>query len=361
MTARIGLALSGGGSRAAAFHLGCLRALHDLDLLDQVRVVSAISGGALFAATWAYGPVQFSEFDALITDLLRRGIQRQMIQQALSPASVARGAVSAGQVILPGRGEKKSRRWNRTEAFARYLDEDLFPSAHLDRPTMPGRAVVLTATDLRTGASVRFGSNVSSCSRYGTIANPVTLGTAVAASAAYPLLLPAIERKWSFTTREGSTRTETVMLSDGGIYDNLGLSVLQPGRSQEHSDHVYDVTHVILCDAGRGPLATRTPRFLLGRNTRAFEIVHAQAQNYGRGRLHEWGASGALRGFVMAYLGQRDSRLPTVVADLVPAEAVTRYPTNFAAIPASDFQALSTRGEQLTRILLPRYCPDLLG
>ena len=41
----IGLALSGGGSRAAAFHLGCLRALHDRDLLRRVRVISVISGG----------------------------------------------------------------------------------------------------------------------------------------------------------------------------------------------------------------------------------------------------------------------------------------------------------------------------
>ena len=40
---RIGLALSGGGSRAIAFHLGCLRALHDYGLLDDVDVISAVS------------------------------------------------------------------------------------------------------------------------------------------------------------------------------------------------------------------------------------------------------------------------------------------------------------------------------
>jgi NTE family protein len=261
---------------------------------------------------------------------------------------------------LPGRRDSKIRTWNRTEAFARYLDEILFPNARLDRPTPPGRAVVLTATDLRTGAAVRFGSKVSSCSRYGSITDTVTLGTAVASSAAYPLLLPAVERRWIFTTSDGASRTETVMLSDGGIFDNLGLSVLQPGRSAAHTDHAYDVTHVISCDAGRGPLASRTRRFLIGRNARAFEIVHAQAQNHGRGRLHEWGASGALRGFVMAYLGQQDARLPVPVSDLVPAEAVAHYPTNFASMPSADFKALATRGEQLVRVLLPHYCPDLL-
>ena len=37
-TSKIGLALSGGGSRAIAFHLGCLRALNQLGLLDRVSV-----------------------------------------------------------------------------------------------------------------------------------------------------------------------------------------------------------------------------------------------------------------------------------------------------------------------------------
>jgi hypothetical protein len=63
----------------------------------------------------------------------------------------------------------------------------------------------------------------------------------------------------------------------------------------------------------------------------------------------------------MAYLGQRDARLPSSVADLVPVEAIVRYPTNFAAMPTADFKSLTTRGEQLLRVLLHHYCPDLLG
>lgn len=62
----------------------------------------------------------------------------------------------------------------------------------------------------------------------------------------------------------------------------------------------------------------------------------------------------------MAYLGQRDNLLPSPLADLVPAEAVAGYPTNFAAMSPSDFTALTTRGEQLIRALLPHYCPELL-
>lgn len=55
---RIGLALSGGDSRAIAFHLGCLRALDDRGNLSQTRVISSVSGGSVIAAMYAY-PTDF--------------------------------------------------------------------------------------------------------------------------------------------------------------------------------------------------------------------------------------------------------------------------------------------------------------
>src|SRR3954466_10920261 len=44
------LCLSGGGFRAALFHLGALRRLHELGILSQVDVISSVSGGSIFAA-----------------------------------------------------------------------------------------------------------------------------------------------------------------------------------------------------------------------------------------------------------------------------------------------------------------------
>ena len=52
----IGLALSGGGSRAIAFHLGSLRALNDIGLLEKINVISTISGGSVIGAYYAYYP-----------------------------------------------------------------------------------------------------------------------------------------------------------------------------------------------------------------------------------------------------------------------------------------------------------------
>ncbi|HTL13198.1 MAG TPA: patatin-like phospholipase family protein [Bdellovibrionota bacterium] len=50
MDEKIGLSLSGGGFRASFFHLGALRRLAQLGLLERVQVLSTVSGGSLLAA-----------------------------------------------------------------------------------------------------------------------------------------------------------------------------------------------------------------------------------------------------------------------------------------------------------------------
>ncbi|MFJ3800007.1 hypothetical protein ACIPSJ_27460 [Streptomyces sp. NPDC090088] len=71
--------------------------------------------------------------------------------------------------------------------------------------------------------------------------------------------------------------------------------------------------------------------------------------------MHEWAASGCIDGFALAYLGMKDHRLPAPPADSVPRSAVATYPTNFAAMTRTHFGAITTRGEQLMRSVLPMY------
>ena len=47
---RIGVALSGGGFRASAYHLGVFRKLDELGLLDKVDLFSCVSGGSIAGA-----------------------------------------------------------------------------------------------------------------------------------------------------------------------------------------------------------------------------------------------------------------------------------------------------------------------
>jgi NTE family protein len=359
---RIGVAVSGGGFRATAFGLGCLRALHDAGLLPNVIVISGISGGSLLTALYAYTPGTFADFDATTVGLLRGGLQGALIRRALAPAALARQALAAGRVLAPRSpgSQPRLRTANRTDALRAELANRSFGDRTLDQVTRPGLATVITATDLRTSNAVRFGSTRSSCSAYGTITESVTVADAVAASAAYPLLLPAIERSYTFTRSETSPPAEQVLLlSDGGIYDNLGLTALEPGRSAEHTAHVYHLDYVIACDAGRGRLPLAAGHFAGTRLQRSFSTVHRRAQDAARAKLHDAAQSGQLRGFVHAYLGMPDQRLPVPVADLVPVAKVQDYPTDFKAMTEADMQLITTRGEQLTRVLLAHYCPNL--
>lgn len=355
---RVGLALSGGGFRATAFGLGCLRALHDTGVLDKVTVVSGISGGSLLAALWAYGPSDFHEFDNQVVELLRRGLQLELTARALSPVRLGRRSLDLVAAVRPGSRGRPSR--NRTDTLAALLADRAFGTKLLSEVTHPGLSTVLSATDLITSRAVRFGSDFSACSKYGRIVEPIRVADAVAASAAFPLLLPAVQRTYTFE-RQGQHQEQRVALTDGGVYDNLGLSVLEPGRNPSFSDHVYELDYIVACDAGRQEPGRSKARVWPFRMKRSFDITYRKTQDGARARLHAAGATGQIRGFVLAYLGMLDRRLPMPAPGLIPIDRVNEYGTNFKAMTDDDLRAVTSRGEQLTRLLLHHYTPELLA
>jgi predicted acylesterase/phospholipase RssA len=360
-TPRIGLSISGGGFRATCFGLGCLRALHDQGLLPQLTVISGISGGSLLTALYSYGPAEFKEFDALVVEQLRRGLQLEVARRALRPDAAIRTTAHALRAALAHKSAQPVLRGvTRSDALRDTLAARVFGDRRMDQVNHPGLATVITATDLRTSNAVRFGSLRSACSAYGTIREPIRVAEAVAASGAFPLLLPAIERVYTFSrTPDKPGERHAVLLTDGGVYDNLGLSVLEPGRSASHTAHVYDVDYIIACDAGRGRLPLAAGHFATSRLKRSYDITYRRAQDAARARLHQAAEAGLIDGFVHTYLGMPDERMPVPIADLVPDEDVRQYPTNFRAMPEDAMETISLRGEQLTRTLLAHYCPTL--
>jgi predicted acylesterase/phospholipase RssA len=354
----VGLAISGGGFRATAFGLGALRALHDRNILNDVKVVSGISGGSLLTAMWAYGPKAFDEFDATVTALLRSGLQLELARRTFGPRRAAANMISCAAAVLPGR-LKRNRMSTRTEALVDALSSRDFGGKLITEVTHPGLSTVISATDLSTGNAIRFGSKVSSCSPYGYISEPVQVADAVAASAAFPALLPTLNRTYTFNRSDGSQHQKTMLMTDGGVYDNLGLSPLLPGRATAFTSQVYELDYLIAVDAGMGRTVVRAPNFMLGRLKRSFEIAHTRSQDGLRARVHDLAAAGKMRGFVHAYLGMQDSRLPVPVPELVERSIVSSYPTDFARMSAEHLGAITTRGEQLTRALVDHYCPAL--
>jgi len=78
--------------------------------------------------------------------------------------------------------------------------------------------VVLNACELRTGSSFRYGTRESGW-RYGRIAdNDVSVAEAVGASAAYPAILPALDRVYDFVDRRAQHTKSRVIIADGGVF-----------------------------------------------------------------------------------------------------------------------------------------------
>src|SRR5688572_11803468 len=97
LEANIGLALSGGGSRAIAFHLGCLRAPYEAGLLDRVATISSIPGGSVVAALYCTTPGGFDAFEVQARGMLAQGLVRPSIQIALTTTD---GLKPLGQMLL---------------------------------------------------------------------------------------------------------------------------------------------------------------------------------------------------------------------------------------------------------------------
>ena len=92
----------------------------------------------------------------------------------------------------------------------------------------------------------------------------------------------------------------------------------------------------------------------------SFAALHGRSQNAATKRLFDLKQDGRLKGFVLPYLGQNDSRLAFPPDDLVLVSEVQGYPTNFSRMPEVWIDRLSKRGELLTLAVIKEHAPELL-
>ena len=235
--------LSGGGARAAAFGLGVLREMKDTHfkwegkettLLDSVLMISGVSGGSVLASYYAaFGDETLTRFE---DDFLLMDFQSSLIGQIFSPASLYRlGSPWVG----------------RSDILAEEFDRGVYRGVTFGelRRTKPRPRLLVTATDLTTGAPFEFTPEQFAliCSDL----DSVPLSFAVAASSAVPVLLsPMTLRNYagscphsamlaaSVEDLEGAqarmlrTTAQSYLdvqarpylhLVDGGLADNLGV------------------------------------------------------------------------------------------------------------------------------------------
>lgn len=362
----IALALSGGGSRAIAFHLGCMRALYDRGILQKISVISAVSGGSIIAGMYAYSNDSFENFDSRVGAVLKKGLHISTLCKLFAPGILIRiiltNLVSRPAAFTASIFKKPPpfRRWaSRSDALEAALSE-IFKDIDITQVERNNLDIIFNACELRTGTAFRFGNRHSGGWRFGELLdNKIPVAHAVTCSAAYPMLLPAIDREYMFVNKGESSRRR-VIITDGGVYDNLGITCIEPSRNENYSLHTYNVDYIICCNAGYGQLSgEKIPFGFYSRTTSAFESIFRKVQDSGLNRLHIHKQAGKIKGFILPYLGQQDQNLPFLPSDLVKRDEIIGYPTNFAGMPEKKFKLLSKRGEQLTRILLSYYCPEL--
>jgi NTE family protein len=217
-----GLCLSGGGYRAMVFHLGALWRLYEAGLLQSVKRISSVSGGSITAGMLGLKWARLSFDPARVRD--------DFLPEVVTPIrSLASETIDAESIILgialPGRV---------SDRVAAAYEEHLFGAATLqDLPDEP--RFVINATNVQSGVLWRFMKKCMRDYRVGEVLKPtIRLSRAVAASSAFPPVLSPMEMRLdpaAFTPNSGldlqrPPYTTKVILTDGGVYDNLGLETV---------------------------------------------------------------------------------------------------------------------------------------
>jgi predicted acylesterase/phospholipase RssA len=218
---RMGLALSGGGYRAAAFHLGVMGVLHRVGLLPSVRVLSTVSGGSIVGAGWLVSLAEsrgFAEFE-------------RTFRRWLSTTDVVASAGAKLSQGSDGRTPSLIR-----AAAAVYAQSDVIGAFRFGdfREGFPVEDIVINATEFTTGNVFRFTRTASLRAAIGNqnvpvkreVLNRVRLADAVAASSCFPGAFEPLVWPTDFDLDglDAAVAPEPVYLMDGGIVDNQGIS-----------------------------------------------------------------------------------------------------------------------------------------
>lgn len=304
----IGLALSGGGFRAALLHAGVISALNEERERLTVRAVSSVSGGSIIAGAFVMG-ARPEEFKEAVADR-RFNLRRDLVNvhnfvRLPFPAGVGVSAFGRyWQLELMPFGYE----FSRSSVLERQLDRVLFGGSRLVADARDQDPLwIIGATDLLTGDAIgitRYGvyrqavpavetqvaegylprlHSESVFDRFLTSSlEPDSVSHMVAASSAFPGAFPDLPVR--YREQKDSSPVE-LRLADGGLTDNSGVALLlaawlkpppewRPRGADEDADPPFEV--VIASNGGKRlePLAGDEP-FLTP--VRALDIVYASS------------------------------------------------------------------------------------
>lgn len=239
---KIALSCSGGGYRAASFHLGTMSYLnkiryHGKPLLENVRMISTVSGGTITGAVYALMKQESATFEEIYKFIKENLIKLDLVKDGIE------------KLNPDGKWNNPYKRKNLINAFAELYDEHFtrgktFKS--FSNMTSHLEAVVFNSTDFSHGLNFRF-RNRGPNSRFGnnffTIPyatfEEVRISDAIASSSAFPGGFEPLIWPHDFVhpdapvLQELAKTSEGCGIMDGGIYDNQGIDSLLSYKSSK--------------------------------------------------------------------------------------------------------------------------------
>lgn len=365
----IGLALSGGGVRAAVFHLGVLDRLARSVLLERVTHISSVSGGSLavglvFSAPNGGWPTSNEYLHARARDIRNRMITADLELDALRRAATRPSLLLRGRAGLIAGSLESS--WGVTGRVS-------------ELPPVP--TWTINATTYQTGKNWRFTWKRMGDYVTGYVPFPhVPLAEAIAASAALPGLLGPLvirsdEYSWYAFTNNGNPGQMIAIqpamaryhLWDGGVADNLGLEALHKPSGNRLRD---GVNFLVVSDASAAP-GIAAKRATLGSAKRLIDIASQQVRGLRVRQVMETfvsrpGSGAYLRmgkdaNYILSGAGLPTDEVAAAVVDyLSPAEvaAAHAHPTRLHRLAPDAFDRLYRHGWEVADTTLAGLYPQ---
>ncbi len=239
---KIGLCFSGGGYRAAGYHLGTLDYLDHLGLREKVTMMSTVSGGTFIGTSYAVSLVDKTPFSRYFTDAYTFLRNSTYVEDLLRLVGTE----------MPGPQRQKQGR-NLIQAAAEMYATGFLSDAKTKEPYLfgkitdadiPLRTVIFNATCFFTGLNFRFQTGktpyIGTPHSFVTMdaARQIRLGDIAAASSCFPggfepLAFPS-DFVWPTNSGIPNYRDSAVM--DGGVADNVGLDSLRTASEEEQQE-----------------------------------------------------------------------------------------------------------------------------
>lgn len=281
------------------FHLGSLIRLNEAGILVKLKRISSVSGGSITAGVLG---MMWESLD------FQNGVA-----QNFQPVIDAVRTIGCKTIDIPAVAKGLFFGTISQWVEAAY-DCTLFHGKTLaDLPAdLKGPRFVINATNLQSGALFRFSKPFMADYLVGMVPSPtVSLAKAVAASSAFPPVLspcvlkldPALFKPDPNCPLQKKPYTSKIVLSDGGVYDNMGLETVWK-----------DYQTVLVSDAGQKMPPEESPKHdWLFQTVRVLNVIDNQVRSLRKrqvieafetpGDIHDgtyWGIGSHLKDYHLA-------------------------------------------------------------